>query len=281
MSITKDFASIESDTINQLIINKTQMDTPLTKSREAPSSKLPSLRKRNLALIKNNNISKSLKSVIASNVRTISHSSSTRNMSEPATLRKGFLTALNGKQKNELTPSNSSRTISKSPYNSLPKIKRRNCLKIKKPVHQNLDELYDDYLNVDNNKLTIDEQKTFDYYIPKTSIPQKPLLKLYQISSKQIVKKYKIKNNNHIALQNDFAIKDYQNMLLGFVGKNTRKNYLLGMRDKFSEINKIGEYKTKMKSNWQYLINKIDNKVSQSLILKLQSLVNKKFNKSE
>ena len=94
------------------------------------------------------------------------------------------------------------------------------------------------------------------------------------------MKKYKIKKNNHIALQNDFEIKGYQNMLMGFVGKNTRKHYLLGMRDKFSEINKIGEYKSRMKSNWQYLIDKIDNKVSQSLILKLQSLVHKKFNKS-
>ena len=275
MNIIKNFATIEPETINQLKTNQTQTNTPLKLKH-----KLPSLKKRNLALIKNNNISNSFKSVIASNVRTISQSSSTRNMSEPATLRKGFLTALQGKQKKELTPSKSSRTISKSPYNSLPKIKRRNCLKIKKPVHQNLDELYDDYLNVDNSKLTIDEQKTFDYYIPKTSIPQKPLLKLYQISSKQIVKKYKIKKNNHIALQNDFEIKGYQNMLMGFVGKNTRKHYLLGMRDKFSEINKIGEYKSRMKSNWQYLIDKIDNKVSQSLILKLQSLVHKKFNKS-
>ena len=275
MSIIKNFATIEPETINQLKTIQTQTNTPLKLKH-----KLPSLKKRNLALIKNNNISNSFKSVIASNVRTISQSSSARNMSEPATLRKGFLTALHGKQKKELTPSNSSRTISKSPYNSLPKIKRRNCLKIKKPVHQNLDELYDDYLSLDNSKLTIDEQKTFDYYIPKTSIPQKPLLKLYQISSKQIVKKYKIKKNNHIALQNDFEIKGYQNMLMGFVGKNTRKHYLLGMRDKFSEINKIGEYKSRMKSNWQYLIDKIDNKVSQSLILKLQSLVHKKFNKS-
>lgn len=154
----------------------------------------------------------------------------------------------------------------------------------KKKSDKQLPQLYQEYLNVNEN-LSKEDKKIMER-IPKDKVPNPKLIKLYKMNNKYMINQYKIKGNNQIAFQKDFKVKDYQSMLLDFTSITARRELLLQMKHSLNDLNKIAMPVNKRmqynpKSRWDYLIQNIENNVPKFLIEKIKTIGKKKYNKKE
>lgn len=160
------------------------------------------------------------------------------------------------------------------------KINHSNSCKIVRKVQplQDLNLLYNKYLNYKsiNNNNNNKRLPLLTTYINERFV-DKRLLSLYNLDKDYIIQSYKIKQNNNIALQNDFNLKQYHNMLLQFTGFNVRKEFIIKMKDKLKHINTLNterynRLKYNPKTRWDKLIEKVGNDLPKYIVDKIRKL---------
>ena len=160
------------------------------------------------------------------------------------------------------------------------KISHSNSCKIVRKVKplQDLNLLYNRYLNYKTINIHTNNKR---FPLLTTFINErftdKRLLSLYNLDKDYIVQSYKIKQNNNIALQNDFNLKQYHNMLLQFTGFNVRKEFVIKMRDKLKHINTLNterhnHLKYNPKTRWDKLIEKVGSDLPKYIVDKIKKL---------
>ena len=158
------------------------------------------------------------------------------------------------------------------------KINHSNSCKIVRKIQplQDLNSLYNKYLNYKSINNNNKRPPLLTTYINERFV-DKRLLSLYNLNKDYIIQSYKIKQNNNIALQNDFNLKQYHNMLLQFTGLNVRKEFIIKMKDKLKHINTLNterynRLKYNPKTRWDKLIEKVGNDLPKYIVDKIRKL---------
>lgn len=158
------------------------------------------------------------------------------------------------------------------------KINHSNSCKIVRKIQplQDLNSLYNKYLNYKSINNNNKRPPLLTTYINERFV-DKRLLSLYNLNKDYIIQSYKIKQNNNIALQNDFNLQQYHNMLLQFTGVNVRKEFIIKMRDKLKHINTLNterynHLKYNPKTRWDKLIEKVGNDLPKYIVDKIRKL---------